>query len=305
MYPAPRPFGSPPNYTIRRLIALTVVVLVGLVIYRAVQALGTDDGASTVAAGPESSSPTTMPMERPPTCGIDERTTAYAQPEDWARTIVDGLYGLPDGYEPPDLVPASKANYASQFQIRSIIADDLNGIRNAILAAGLPEVALFAAYRSAEDQSAPTEDSITPDRDQPGPEGRTAASPDVAAGTSDTARPGHSEHDLGTAIDFRLVGETDVDQSFGDTPTGEWLESNSWRHGFVLSYPEGAEDITCNTYEPWHFRYVGTDLAAKVERSGLTLREYLWHWEVTGSEPAAVPTTSTSSTTVPSEPAGG
>jgi D-alanyl-D-alanine carboxypeptidase len=95
----------------------------------------------------------------------------------------------------------------------------------------------------------------------------------------------------------RPIGASDVDASFGETPTGQWLEEHSWEYGFILSYPEGKDDVTCYKYEPWHFRYVGVDLARRIHDSGLTLREYLWHWEVTGTEPGASSAAATSSTT--------
>jgi D-alanyl-D-alanine carboxypeptidase len=52
--------------------------------------------------------------------------------------------------------------------------------------------------------------------------------------------------------------------------------ANAWRYGFVLSYPKGKTDVTCYTYEPWHYRYVGRDRAIWVRASELTLREFIW-----------------------------
>ncbi|MGH2608056.1 MAG: M15 family metallopeptidase, partial [Tepidiformaceae bacterium] len=59
------------------------------------------------------------------------------------------------------------------------------------------------------------------------------------------------------------------------TAEAEWLAANSWRFGFIVSYPEGKEEITGYAYEPWHIRYVGEEPAAAVRESGLTLHEYL------------------------------
>ena len=50
---------------------------------------------------------------------------------------------------------------------------------------------------------------------------------------------------------------------------------NAWRYGFVLSYPDGTENVTCYEYEPWHYRWIGRDKALAVRQSGLSLREYL------------------------------
>ncbi len=86
------------------------------------------------------------------------------------------------------------------------------------------------------------------------------------------ARPGHSEHQLGTTLDITSQGLTDVDQSWGATPIGQWIATNAYHYGFILSYPQDAQSRTCYDYEPWHLRYVGKDMAAKVIASGLTLQ---------------------------------
>ena len=91
-----------------------------------------------------------------------------------------------------------------------------------------------------------------------------------------SARPGHSEHQTGLSIDISAVpANCSLDQCFGDTPQGRWLTQNAWRFGFVLRYPEGKTPITGYEYEPWHFRYVGTALAAEVRKQGNpTLEEF-------------------------------
>ena len=275
-YP-PRRSGPPPNYTLRRLVAVTAVILVAYLLWSLVGMVAGDDDPQASVTSTTRPTTTTMPLVEPPACDFPEQPepTAYARPEDWYRTLVDTTYALPEQYEPPDLVPASQANYSAEFRIRSFVAEDLNRMRNAILAEGLPEVALLAAYRSVADQQALFDGRV--------------AELGFEATAEGTARPGHSEHHLGTTVDFRPIGATDVDESFGDTPTGQWLAEHSWQYGFVLSYPEGAEDRTCYKYEPWHFRYVGPELASRVHASGLTLREYLWHWEVSGTEPGVSP----------------
>ena len=85
-----------------------------------------------------------------------------------------------------------------------------------------------------------------------------------------SARPGHSEHQLGLAIDVNSIEFT-----FADTPEGLWLAENCWKYGFVIRYREGTEHITGYMYEPWHIRYLGKELAEEVHFSGLTLEEYL------------------------------
>ena len=89
-----------------------------------------------------------------------------------------------------------------------------------------------------------------------------------------SARPGFSEHQTGLVFDIGVAGMT-TSRSIGTHPGGIWMTQNAHRFGFVLSYPEGKDNITGYTYEPWHFRYIGTDMATKVYSSGLTLDEYL------------------------------
>lgn len=265
-----RPHGPPPNYAARRLVALLGVLIVLLIVF---SAFGRVFGGGSDSSSPSTTAATssTTRVQEPNPCNSEPDQSLFARPEDWARTIVDAQYALPILYEPSDLVSATAANYSAEFQIREFMATNLNLMRNALLRENLPEVALLAAYRSIDTQAQLFA-------------GRVAELGEEIAATT-TAAPGHSEHHLGTAIDVRLIGERAVDETFGATPTGEWLAENSWRYGFVLSYPKGKEAVTCNAYEPYHFRYIGIDLGAKVWASGLTLREYLWHWEVTGFEP--------------------
>lgn len=90
--------------------------------------------------------------------------------------------------------------------------------------------------------------------------------------TADTfsARPGHSEHQTGLAIDCNIVND-----SFIGTPEAVWLEEHCYEYGFIIRYPQGKESITGYKYEPWHIRYLGVETAQDVYYSGLTLEEYL------------------------------
>lgn len=89
-----------------------------------------------------------------------------------------------------------------------------------------------------------------------------------------SARPGHSEHQLGTVADVGAKRGLYL-EDFTGTPEAAWLAANSWKYGFIISYPEGKEGITGYAPEAWHVRYLGVDTAAKVHSSGLTLHEYL------------------------------
>lgn len=91
------------------------------------------------------------------------------------------------------------------------------------------------------------------------------------------AKPGYSEHQLGTAVDLsgESINYASATILFDNTKEELWLRDNAYRYGFILSYPYEKESITGYKYEPWHYRYVGQDLSKKIKESGLTLAEYL------------------------------
>lgn len=92
------------------------------------------------------------------------------------------------------------------------------------------------------------------------------------AANQSVARPGESEHQTGLAVDITTVSRNCyLDECFAETSDGQWLANNSYKYGFILRYPKGKENITGYRYEPWHFRYVGIDLATALHESGLTL----------------------------------
>jgi D-alanyl-D-alanine carboxypeptidase len=92
-----------------------------------------------------------------------------------------------------------------------------------------------------------------------------------------SARPGHSEHQLGLAADFSARGQGCVILiCFGYTEAGRWLEENAHEYGFILRYPNGHTPITGFQYEPWHFRYVGVELATELHAKGIKTLEEFW-----------------------------
>lgn len=86
-----------------------------------------------------------------------------------------------------------------------------------------------------------------------------------------SARPGHSEHQSGLAADLNIIGD-----EFAGTPEAKWLNANCYKYGFILRYPKGKTDETGYKYEPWHFRYVGVELATKLYNNGdwITMEDY-------------------------------
>lgn len=87
--------------------------------------------------------------------------------------------------------------------------------------------------------------------------------------------PGASEHQIGLAFDIVTAGHTTLDYEFGDTLAGKWLKENSKNYGFILRYPRGKEYITGIEFEPWHFRYVGTEAATYIMENEITLEEFI------------------------------
>ncbi len=85
-----------------------------------------------------------------------------------------------------------------------------------------------------------------------------------------SARPGHSEHQTGLAMDLNII-----DSSFEGTKEAIWLSKNAYKYGFIIRYPKDKEEITGYKYEPWHIRYLGNEKSKKVYDSRLTLEEYL------------------------------
>lgn len=195
-------------------------------------------------------------------CSIADVVTPNTSFEDHARTYLDWTYRVPADYVPPDLVNAVTGRPAggAPLAIRAIAYDDLARLRAAALAAG-HRLVIVSGYRSYEQQA------------QTFAYWTRVGGYQQALRTS--ARPGHSEHQLGTAIDF---GDgTAAPREYADwarTPAGAWLASHAADFGFVMSYPKGKTGVTCYGYEPWHYRHVGTELAKTLVASGVSLREY-------------------------------
>lgn len=86
--------------------------------------------------------------------------------------------------------------------------------------------------------------------------------------------PGSGEHCLGLAVDFYTRSYHQLERAFEKTPEGKWLREHAQDYGFTLRYDEGKEEITGIEYEPWHFRYVGVDVARYLKEHNLSLEEF-------------------------------
>ena len=94
------------------------------------------------------------------------------------------------------------------------------------------------------------------------------------------APPGASEHQLGLAMDIGQQSKPTLNEKFAETEGGIWARENCWRFGFILRYGEEWEDITGYKYEPWHFRYVGKDLAKEIHDAGVPFETWLTEYRV-------------------------
>jgi zinc D-Ala-D-Ala carboxypeptidase len=248
-------------YLRRRLIVGTVAMFSAFLIVGIVgRVLGPGTDVQTTTTIPQITL-TTLPQ--PPPCTTGDLVISEDPDIAWATVVIDTARRLPATYAPGDLVTAANAGFAvgEGVLVRSFVIDDLRALRQAAADNGTP-VTMLAAYRSFEQQQQILEQRISEFGEE--------------EALRRVARPGHSEHQLGTTVDLTSEGLSDVDQAWGWSPTGLWVAANAHRFGFIVTYAEGAENLTCYTYEPWHLRYVGRDLAAAVTASGMTLREYLY-----------------------------
>jgi D-alanyl-D-alanine carboxypeptidase len=246
---------APWTRTTSRLIALLLVV-----------AVATGLAATVVSAGSL------------PSCRLADTLTKNRSYSDWSRSLLDTTYRLPTTYAPGDRRSTYDAGLNGGHTVRSFVIPDLRVMARAARAAGA-RLAVQSAFRSYSTQ-----------RSTFAYWSRVSG---YAAALRSSARAGHSEHQLGTTVDFRSYGGSApwYYSDWGNSRAGAWLKANAWKYGFVMSYPKGKITVTCYSYEPWHYRYVGRALAAKIRASGLTLREYLWRQQ-TAPAPTPTPTPS-------------
>lgn len=199
-----------------------------------------------------------LPKEETPTetTTVPVQTTeTVPQPpvpvEDWRLVLVNAQNKLPEGFS------VSLTKLPDGLEIDKRCYSDLQAMLDACKAEGLyPR--LEAAYRTEEQQSEQFEAKIRELRDQ----GMKPAEAEQKAAQS-VAAPGHSEHQLGLAVDI------------ADADAQLWLMEHSWEYGFLLRYPEGKTAQTGFDYDPGHYRYVGREVAAEMWEAGLCLEEYL------------------------------
>ena len=178
------------------------------------------------------------------------------------RVLVDRSHALPSDYAPKDLVLLQDFGVPTlgSEMLRREAAAHLGRLMERATANG-EELVVASAYRSYEDQQA-----------------SHARLMSVFGADADemSAAPGHSQHQLGTAVDFtNAAAGYRLGVPFGQTSAYWWLEHHAWEYGFVLAYPRGKEEQTGYQWEPWHYRYVGVQGAKWIEDRGRSLQEFL------------------------------
>ena len=155
--------------------------------------------------------------------------------------IANKTYSLPEDFNPGGLHPDAKAAF--------------DEMRTAAAAEGIT-LKIISGYRSYSQQTKTYGNYVARD-------GKEEAD-------RYSARPGHSEHQTGLAMDINSL-----QQSFADTAAGKWLAEHCAEYGFIIRYTADKEAETGFMYEPWHIRYLGVEMAKAVTESGLCLEEYL------------------------------
>ena len=178
--------------------------------------------------------------------------THYFSPKGIEVVLVNALNPVPDWYE---LDPVNVVDY---HDVDQLCYDALNRMLEDLTAAGI-EYTFNSAYRTLLEQTTILEYRTREHMKNFGLEFEEAR--DMAYET--VAIPGTSEHHLGLAVD--LLGDEAI----------AWLQKHCWDYGFILRYTEEKEEITGIVDEPWHFRYVGTEVSLDIKDSGLCLEEYL------------------------------
>ena len=178
--------------------------------------------------------------------------------------IVNKQRSLPEGYEPSDLVepdvPFSFEGPHEKRHMRKEAAEALEKLFAGAKTDGI-ELRAVSGYRSYKRQVSIYNNNVKTKGEE------------YASRVS--AVPGRSEHQTGLAIDVSSPSVGNVlEEVFGSSKEGKWLDEHAAEYGFIIRYPKGQEGKTGYVYEPWHIRYVGADIAPDVVKSGLTLEDY-------------------------------
>ena len=177
--------------------------------------------------------------------------------------LVNKNYQLPEDYAPKDLV-LPNVNFASNPENNYLRQEAALALEEMFQAASNEGYKLLArsGYRSYQTQVSLYD--------------RYVAANGQAEADTYSARPGHSEHQTGLAIDVtsESVGYQ-LDDDFQLSPEGNWVKEHAHEYGFIVRYEKGKENLTGFQYEPWHLRYVGKEVATQIKENNWLLEDYL------------------------------
>lgn len=241
-------------------LVVVAVVVIGVVIGNLIVGSGTKAGGTNAGGGAAS-----LPTERPTTAPRpgEFNRAAYSLDDPASLWVVVNKQRplVPIDFTPPDLVEVKVAH-----TWKPLLRAEAASAVETMFAAAAAEAGLSLESNSAYRSYASQVEVYTGDVNTTG----------AAAADQSTARPGMSEHQTGLTIDIGSVsGTCRLNVCFADTPEGRWLVDNAWRFGFLLRYPADKVAVTGYEFEPWHFRYIGTDLAEELHTTGVsTLEEF-------------------------------
>ena len=178
--------------------------------------------------------------------------------------LVNKIYRLPDHYVPDDLVyPDVPFIFDEMIEKRKLRKEAAEALKKMFAAAKKDGIYLagVSGYRSKTTQKSLFNNYVSRDG--------------LEAANQYSARPGHSEHQTGLAMDVSgSTGHCAIEDCFANTEEARWLDKHAAEHGFIIRYPKGKESITGYKYEPWHIRYVGIEISSIIAKEGITLEEY-------------------------------
>lgn len=221
----------------------------------AVEAL-TRSPASAVEAQPLE--PAEVPEEVPA-----EMPEAAVEEDAWQLRLVSAAHPLPEDFEVPELTKL-KGGHAIDSRVYPALQQMMDDCR----AAGLNPV-ICSSYRTHDKQEELFRKKVNTLRKQ----GYSQEEAETEAARW-VARPGTSEHETGLAVDIVDKSYQLLDEKQEQTPVQQWLMAHCAEYGFILRYSVEKSDLTGIGYEPWHYRYVGTEAAKAITEQGLCLEEY-------------------------------
>jgi len=226
-----------------------------------------------IAAGLSACAPERVPLTESPTS-----TVAPTPPADKAKAFFDrDAYSIDDPASiwvvVDKLRPLNPTTYTP-----ALVTTNVPHVSTPLMReeAARAMEAMFAASASEGGGTMQIQNSYRSFAVQTNTHNRLVAQLGIEKARAQSAVPGYSEHQTGLAADIAaLPSKCDVAQCFATTPQGMWLAANSWRFGYILRYPSDKTPITGYIFEPWHYRYVGVDLATEMHDTGIsTLEEF-------------------------------